>query len=220
MSSSSSSNSSSSFSSSNSSSSSNPPEWYEYNGANDYEPDNNNLDNPWDKTEEGSPSKSVNNDVDCDNGKRFTLKTSITGVDMLRYVHTLFTPWYEYVNNALGWSAVARLKVIDSGTECQVISIYDGTYRSMLAFTENKIFVPSYYIVESTQEYEIDTTDAYHTYTINVIGTALSIKVDDIERITATLDKASSSKLFIWGDLQSTENYGGEVYWDYIKYYV
>jgi len=205
-----------------SSSSSNDPNWdVEYYAYNDYEPDNVNQANKWQKEAAGSYTTAVEADVDCNNGKRFRLDTPPGALgDKCFYSHeTAGEFWPDNVSNANGYQIEARIKVIDGGVNySQTFWIEDGAYVYRIIILTNKIEVDGYWLDEATQSYSHDFTADYHTIKIEVIGTSLVIKVDGTTRITGTLAQASGSTRLRWGDDSIPAYNGGEVYWDYIRY--
>lgn len=167
----------------------------------------------------------IEDDVNCDYDKRLRIDTPTFSDGRLTYkTSTLSSTWYDHVNNAIGYSVKFRIKVIDSGTyKCQEFYIDDKTYVCSIYLKSNSISVDAVFIAEATQSYSVDLTDGYHIVEINIIGTSLSVKIDGVERITGTLNAASGgegSQYLEFGDKSSTAGYGGEVYWDYIKYKV
>jgi len=193
----------------------------EYNGENDYLPDNVNLDYPWDDIVDVSATVAVEDDANCVNGKRLNISTDTAAADLAYYSQTLSSsdPIRD-IRNEIGYYVEWSAKVITSGTEySQIIQVRDGVYVWQIYMSDTAIGISSTFIVESTQTYNMDTTNSYHTYQVYVKGTSFTLKVDGTTRITATLDYDNTDNYIFFGDGYDAYNIGGQVYWDYIRYY-
>lgn len=207
--------------SSSSSSSSDDPNWdVEYYAYNDYLPNNANQVDKWTLEPGSGGTIVVEDDVNCNNGKRLRIDTPASASPVVAYfTHNGSSKWANNVSNADGYEIETRIKVVDSGANaCQMIGVLDGTYCFYVQWKGNSIKVDAVYISEATQSYSVDLTDAYHVIDIVVVGTSLTVKVDGTTRITATLDYAFATKQLRFGDISVSDYYGGECYWDYIRY--
>lgn len=188
------------------------------------EPDDADLLPVWDRLSAGTFTAQVESDSDCLNGKRLTIHTPETGSgDKLSYL----TPdpgsiWEDNVRARNGWHIQARLKVIDSASNTgQVIHVRDGTNRFPLNIKSDRISISSLFLDGPTIEYLVDLTDGYHVLDIHMPDrdNIVTVSVDGIERISGEIDRSTSDKYIEFGDYGTALNFGGEVHWDYIKYF-
>jgi len=140
--------------------------------------------------------------------------------DALYYAHDSGTaPFFVNVDNTRGYTIEAQVKVIDGGSTCsQSIRVQDDSYDFRVWLLDDRISVNAAYIAEATQEYVMDTTTDFHKYRFTVKGTALTVYVDGVPRITGTLDLASTTQGVRFGDGSTSINRGGRCFWGYIRY--
>jgi len=128
--------------------------------------------------------------------------------------------WYIYswgASNSVGATFEARLKVITS-TYAMKIILRDGTYYEGFIFYPDRIRV----LVDSSLDYHMDTTDAFHTYRITVKNSDYMVYVDGILRINGTgqHDEATGGNVCTWGDYDVNSGYTGNILWDWVRFNV
>jgi len=198
--------------------------WVEYRAdASPQTPTSSRLAYPW--TLQGSPSTTgiaATTSALVKSGYAFTLGTLINGTAYGGFIHTSANTYPTgLISSERGYTVEAQVKGVLAGSNRgQIISISDGVYRHQLWINTADVRISTAYIAEGTQKYVMDTTDDFHTYRIVTKGSAVNVYVDNVKRITATLDSASTpfSRFFAWGDFVYGANQGGTFLWAYFKY--
>ncbi len=174
-----------------------------YDGA--AEPDSGNG-YDWTKSESGETTHTSDGDI-------FTLDTTAGSSYYCFYSHSIsfYSAW--------GYRIEARLKVhtdTPAGDIANGLAIFwkDDNKREALQFEKGKIKLRF-----DGGNYEMDTTDAYHVYRIEVSGTDIVVRVDGIVRITGTMTEATAGLDIVFGDTSGAENQNSESLWDYLQYY-
>lgn len=127
------------------------------------------------------------------------------------------------VDNEDGYEIEFSIKAVNEyfAGICQDIYVEDGSYEWGIYWDTDHIYLPSTFITDSTQSYGIDLTDDFHVIKIVVVGTSIKIYVDGTERISETLDNATSplNKQITWGKTPyRTTDKGGDCKYDYFRY--
>ena len=185
-------------------------------------PDNAGLTFPWTKTTLGTVSGTVGNDNSAFNGRSFNISTSTTLTNnRLSYIHdTAGKPWYDYIDNALGWTIDFRMRIATEGSvEAFRIHIADGVYKEELIFTGTTIATRHGSFSTVTLSAGQYLTRSNMTW-IRIIGKGSSIKIylDGKLLVEGTQTNALASKWITWGDTENSANQGGSSFWDFVQY--
>jgi hypothetical protein len=135
------------------------------------------------------------------------------------------TDWDQNVNNATGWIVEARLKVDPyPSTETNVDSynlalwINDNTYLTVIGIDTDKVFLYSVNDDPITDPYSMDTTNDFHTYTVEGLLDTIKVFVDNNPQpvITYQQQPNGGTSGLGFGDF----NYEGASLssWDYLSY--
>ncbi|MHA1302203.1 MAG: hypothetical protein ACTSPI_00685 [Candidatus Heimdallarchaeaceae archaeon] len=116
-----------------------------------------------------------------------------------------------------GITAEIRVKVISSSAAGNLTFLVGDNAQDetihLFLYTDHILFKGS-----TTETYNMNTTDDFHTYRITVSGTTAKLYIDGILRITLTVRSLTLTYNFIrFGDDSSTDGYNSKSEWDYVK---
>lgn len=126
--------------------------------------------------------------------------------------------WYSGVDNVLGWTVSARVRVDaslagDCADGASELSLADHTIDVRLAFGAGGVCLRGG--VMPPARYAMDTQSAFHTYRIDVIRQHVQLSVDGAPAVAI---EAAKSNSFIGAWIEAIATAGQRTHWDFLVF--
>jgi hypothetical protein len=125
--------------------------------------------------------------------------------------------WDDTVNNTLGWSVEARVRLTSFGLSSPNVGgariwAHDHAWLSVLDIYPDRIEISMAF----SGVHYMDTMDGYHTYRLEGQGTGLSVSVDGMEVLDLVAGKSGGTHTLMFGD--GTNSNPTTSKWDYFTF--